>query len=100
MKYCSEKCRRNRSSANSINLQSNLDNWNLIPKKMHQEKSAASKAFITSGIILSAILAENKNTGVGTAAFASYYENRPTVNEVQVRFISGTTSICSHVRIN
>ena len=49
---------------------------------MHQDRSTASKAFISSGIILSAVLTENKCNGA--AAFASNYESRPTVDEVQV----------------
>jgi hypothetical protein len=61
---------------------------------MSREKSVASKALLTSGIILSAMLAENKYNGAGTAAFASYYDNRPTVDEVQVRFIN--TLILNH----
>eukprot|EP01036_Dinobryon_divergens_P022963 gene22962-31269_t len=86
VKYCSEKCRRNRSSLKPMNLEANSDNWKLIPRLMNQEKSVASKAFLTSGIILSAMLAENKYSGAGTAAFASYYDNRPTVDEVQAVF--------------
>ena len=71
-----------------MNLEANSDNWKLIPRLMHQEKSVASKAFLTSGILLSAMLAENKYSGASTAAFASYYDNRPTVDEVQVVFIN------------
>ncbi len=85
VKYCSEKCRRNRGSGKSITNEPNLqnqNNFNLIPRKMHQDRSTASKAFISSGIILSAVLTENKCNGA--AAFASNYESRPTVDEVQV----------------